>query len=420
MVLTFALRSIFRSKVKFIGISFILGIVFLMIFLTLNINFSVQSYVKEFKKVSAFLQLRASGSMGHVNMIGSDKLVPEETYEKVKKIDHIVKVEKYLLAMSPKSQGHNNFAMHIGIEPGAIKRLESHGEVGSPRIIVGRDITDEELRRAADVAIIGKEYAEWLGITAEELPSKIRIEPSRSSDSIYPVKGKPREVEVVGIFASGYVFGDLQLYIPYETFRKIYPANGISWLYVTIDSAEYVSAASKDLYKIFGKSIDINAPISSAVFESATSKRIQKLSVFTIANAMLLAIIVIFLTMTLIIRKQTREIGILKALGATNAQVTIIFALQSFIFVIAGAIIGTIMYITVGSAIISKFFELTIKSFLQVTYQSVFDAVGVKIILSPSSFIFVLFIAIVIAVMGSLQGLHVVNKISPKEAIQNE
>jgi ABC-type antimicrobial peptide transport system permease subunit len=358
--------------------------------------------------------------MGHVNMIGSDKLIPEDAYEKVKSIDHIVKIEKYLLAMRPKSQGHDNFAMHIGIELGAVKRLESHGEVGSPRIIAGRDLTDEELEKGADVAIIGKEYAEWLGITPEKLPAKITIDPSLSSNSIYAVKGAPREIEVVGIFASGYVFGDLQLYIPYKTFKKIYPANGISWLYITVDSAEYVPAVSERLRKIFGKSIDVNAPISSAVFETATSKRIQKLSAFTIANAMLLAVIVIFLTMTLIARKQVREIGTLKALGATNAQVTIAFAFQAFVFVIAGAIVGMLIYATVGSTVITKFFELTMKSFLPVTYQTVFDAAGVKIVLNPFSFIFISLSAIAVGVLGSLQGLHAISKISPKEAMQNE
>ena len=135
---------------------------------------------------------------------------------------------------------------------------------------------------------------------------------------------------------------------------------------------------------------------------------------------MLLAVIVIFLTMTLITREQVREIGTLKALGATNAQVTIAFALQALIFVIAGAIISMLIYATVGSITISKFFELTIKSFLPVTYQSVFDAAGVKTILNPSNFIFVVLIAIATGVLGSLQGLRAVSKISPKEAMQNE
>jgi len=420
MVLTFALHSIFRSKVRLMVVATVLGIVFFIVFLTLSVNGSVQSYAKEFKKVSAFLQLRASGSMGHVNMIGSDKLIPEDAYEKIKSIDHIVKIEKYLLAMRPKSQGHDNFAMHIGIESGAVKRLESHGEVGSPRIIAGRDLTDEELEKGTDVAITGKEYAEWLGIPTEMLPIKITIDPSLSSNSIYAAKGTTREVEVVGIFASGYVFGDLQLYMPYKTFKKIYPANGISWLYITVDSAEYVPAVSEHLHKIFGRSIDVNAPISSAVFESATSKRIQKLSVFTIANAMLLAVIIVFLTTTLIVREQVRVIGTLKALGATNAQVTIAFAFQAIVFVIAGAIVGMLIYATVGSTVVTKFFELTMKSFLPVTYQSVLDAAGVKAVLNPFSFIFILFSAIAVGVLGSSQGLHAISKISPKEAMQNE
>ena len=89
--------------------------------------------------VDTHLQLRAKGSMGHVNMVGSSRLLPAHALETVRGIAHVAKVEPYLLAMNP-TEGHN-FAMHVGLEIGAAKRLESHGEAGHPRIIAGRDLT---------------------------------------------------------------------------------------------------------------------------------------------------------------------------------------------------------------------------------------------------------------------------------------
>lgn len=420
MVLSFAIRNVLRRKGRLAVVAMALGVAFFIVLLTLSINTSVQTYAQEFKNVSAFLQLRASGSMGHVNMVGSGKLIPEAVSEKVYGIDHVTKVERYLLAMRPKSQGHENFAMHIGLEPGAMRRLESHGEVGNPRIIAGRDLTQEELAQGADAAIIGKEYAEWLGIMPEGLPRRITIDPSLSSKVVYAVQGAPREVEVVGIFVSGYVFGDLQLYLPYKTFKKIYPADGISWVYITVDSAENLPAVREHLRQLLGNSVDIIAPTSAAAFESATAKRIQKLSVFTIANAMLLSTIVIFLTMTLVTRERTREIGILKALGASNSQITVAFAFEAFVFVLAGAVVGTLLYAAIGGVVMTRFFTLTMRSFLPVTYESVFEAAGIRTALDPSSFAYVLLIALAVGMLGSLQGLHAIHKISPKEAMQSE
>ena len=420
MVVSLAFRNMLRRKGRLAIVALALGVMFFAVFLTLGVNASVQSYAQEFKNVSAFLQLRAAGSMGHVNMVGNDKLIPADAYDKVKAAEHVTKIERYLLSMRPKTQGHHNFAMHIGLEPGSMMRLESHGEVGNPRIIAGRDLTREELAQGADVAIIGKGYAEWLGITQDTLPAKIAIDPSLSSNAIYVVSGASMELDVVGIFVSGYVFGDLQLYMPYDTFKKVYPADGISWLYVTVDSAENVPAVSDAIRELLGKSVDIKAPRSAAAFESATSKRIQKLSAFTIINAMLLAIIVIFLTMTLITRERIREIGTLKALGMSDAQVTLAFALESLFFVLTGAIVGVLLYVAIGSTAMTQFFTLTMKSFLPVTYESVFEAAGMRAALSPFTIVLVVLGALVVGILGSMQGLHVVRNISPREAMQHE
>lgn len=53
------------------------------------------------QNVNNTLYLRARGSMGHVNMVGNEDILPQDTLAKVKGVEHVAKVEPYMLAMMP-------------------------------------------------------------------------------------------------------------------------------------------------------------------------------------------------------------------------------------------------------------------------------------------------------------------------------
>lgn len=62
------------------------------------------------------------------------------------------------------------------------------------------------------------------------------------------------------MYASGYVFGDLQLFIPIDTFRSIYGAGaGVSWLFVRVDSVANVPGVTAWLKAAVGDVADIRA-----------------------------------------------------------------------------------------------------------------------------------------------------------------
>ncbi|MEX0637398.1 MAG: hypothetical protein WD155_01535, partial [Burkholderiales bacterium] len=68
------------------------------------------------RTVDNTLQLRARGSMGHVNMEGNKELLPQRALGIAQRAAHVSRVEHYLLAMTP-TEGHN-FAMIVGVNPG--------------------------------------------------------------------------------------------------------------------------------------------------------------------------------------------------------------------------------------------------------------------------------------------------------------
>src|SRR3990170_4587146 len=182
-MIVLGLRNLFRSKLRLAVIVVLIAVPFFLLLVMKAIGDGIQSQTEVLKRdVNTLLQLRARGSMGHVNMVGQDRILPQDVLEKVRQIEHVVQVEPYLLAMAPITEP--NFVMHVGLEPSALKRLESHGEAGNPRIIAGRDFTAND--RGQDVAIIGQGYAEWAGIKPEDVgKATLTVDPTRTHPAIF-------------------------------------------------------------------------------------------------------------------------------------------------------------------------------------------------------------------------------------------
>ncbi|MGH7772325.1 MAG: ABC transporter permease [Candidatus Binatia bacterium] len=415
------LRNLLRSKVRLALVVVLIAIPFFLLLVVTAIGDAMKNQSEVLKRdVNTLLQLRARGSMGHVNMVGQDRILPHDVLEKVGAIEHVTHVDPYLLAMAPITEP--NFVMHVGLEPGAVKRLESHGEAGNPRIIAGRDFTAQD--RGKDVAIIGQGYAKWAGITPEDVEAaraKLIVDPTRSHPVIFPMNRPKRELKIIGIYASGYVFGDLQLFMPLDTFRDIYRIDqGVSWLFVRVDSSDNVAFVTKRLKEVVDDVADILAPTAAADFMATTSRTVIRLTAVGGLLALALMIIVIFFVMLLQVRERAKEIGTLKAIGAGNGGLALQFLTEAIALTILGGLLGLIFYRIVGNAIMGRSFALGIGPFLPSHYGALFDSLGASNEISASVLGAALLAAALSSTVGSAYGLWQVIRLSPLEAIRHE
>ncbi|MGQ0545607.1 MAG: ABC transporter permease, partial [Betaproteobacteria bacterium] len=270
-------RNLWRSKPRLVLVAALIGAPFFLLLVMQSIGGAVERQAEILKQnVNNTLQLRARGSMGHVNMVGNDALLPQDALGKVQGAAHVARVEPYLLAMTP-TESHN-FAMIVGVDPADTRRLESHGEAGNPRILHGRDLTGED--RGKRVAIVGQGVAKWAGITPEALGrATLRLDLRRTHPVIFALERPPVTLTVVGIYASGYVFGDMQVFMPFDTFRQVYGVpGGISWLYVRADSAVNLPALERQLRAMLGDVADIISPTTVAEFQTTATAAVQRLA----------------------------------------------------------------------------------------------------------------------------------------------
>jgi len=420
-MIVLGLRNLFRSKVRLAVVVILIAVPFFLLLVMKAIGDGIQSQTEVLKRdVNTLLQLRARGSMGHVNMVGQDRILPQNVLEKVRRIDHVVQVEPYLLAMAPITEP--NFVMHVGLEPSAVKRLESHGEAGNPRIIAGRDFTAND--RGQDVAIIGQGYAKWAGITQQDIESgkaSLVVDPTRSHPVIFPMDRPKRTLTIIGMYASGYVFGDLQLFMPLDTFRRIYSVNhGISWVFVRLDSVDNIASVTKRLQEVVGDVADIQAPKGAAVFTATTSRTVTRLAVAGATLAAFLMTIVIFFVTLMQVRERSREIGTLKAIGASDGGVTVEVLTEAVALTILGGLVALVFFKILGEMISGPVFAIGITPFLPSHYKPLVQSLSVSNQISASGLGDLVLIAFVASVVGSAYGLWQVVKLSPLEAMKHE
>jgi ABC-type antimicrobial peptide transport system permease subunit len=357
--------------------------------------------------------------MGHVNMVGSSDVLPGDVLGQVKSVEHVARVEPYLLAMTP-TEGHN-FAMVVGVNPGDTKRLESHGEAGNPRIIAGRDLTPED--QGKNVGVIGQGFARWAGITPETLDrATLTLDLRRTHPAIFALDRPPRTIRIVGIYASGYVFGDLQLFVPLDTFRDIYGApDRISWLFVTADSSEHLLAVEQKLRALVGDTADIIAPTAAANFERFTTRAVVRLATSGTLLAAGLMVIVVFFVMLLVVRERSWEIGTLKAIGAPNGGIVLAFLTEAVALCAAGALVGTLLFGLAGGPIAWRLFGLAVAPFLPPQYKDTLaESLGLSAHLGPATLGLLLGVCLAVALMGSAWSVRQIVRLSPLEAIRNE
>ena len=413
--------NLLRNKPRLIIVAILIGIPFFLLLVMQSIGTAVEQQTQILKRnVDNTLQLHARGAMGHVNMVGNEDLLPQDALVRTKQIEHVAKAEPYLLAMTP-TEG-TNFAMIIGVNPGDTLRLESHGEAGNPKIIAGRDLTEAD--RGKRVGLIGQRYAKFMGITPENLDhANFTLDLKRTHPVIFAIDRPSATLKIIGIYASGYVFGDMQLFMPLDTFRDIYGIadGGISWLFLKVDSAENLPQVEQKIRTQLGDVADIIAPTSAAEFQNTATRGVLRLSKGGIVLSAALMVIVVFFVMLLIVRERAWEIGTFKALGASNGGIVLGFLTEAVALSAVGALLGTLFFTGWGGQVAQKVFGLGVAPFLPAQYK---DTLVNALTLSPDISLAMLgslaSVCILAAFAGSAWSILQIIRLSPMEAIRHE
>jgi len=156
-------------------------------------------------------------------------------------------------------------------------------------------------------------------------------------------------ITVKGIYETGNAFQDSGIILPLSTLQTLTDqAGAVTTVSATIDSSDNVTAAVATLKTSLGDDADITSDIERATSSVTSLQSIADLAFTGVIGASIAGAIIILLAMIMVVRERRREIGVIKAIGGTNAKVTAQFAVEGLTLTMIGAFLGLALGVLVS------------------------------------------------------------------------
>lgn len=237
-------------------------------------------------------------------------------------------------------------------------------------------------------------------------------------------------ITVSGIFDSGNTFSNNQVIMPLASVQRLSSQVGdITSATLSIDSVANVASATTAAEKILGTTADVTNDALQAQNSIAPLQNIQTISLYSLIGAVGAGSVIILLTMIMIVRERRREIGVIKAIGASNLKVMFQFMVEATTLTTLGAVVGIVIGFVAGNPITNLLVTNSVSSSTAATGSGVVRrgfgglrnsvshvqaAVGWTIILDG------LVAALIISLIGSALASYFISKIRPAEVMRTE
>jgi len=274
-------------------------------------------------------------------------------------------------------------------------------------IVEGRYFTTDE--NDADVMVVGQALADTNGLEV---------------GSVVDIEGV--SVEVIGIYDSGQVFGNNMLVMPIGTVQRVFDLEGVTSVTVVADDVNNVDAVVSSIRGIFDENtadVTTTASMYERISQSVASA--SGASQMAMVVALIVAAVVIVFSVVLVVRQRVKEIGILKAIGASNRQIELQLGGEALAMSVVAAIIGALITYALAQKVANLLVASSGGGFVTPGGGGLFgggvtSVAGVSVAVSPEVFLYALGIAIALAVVASIFPARYISRIKPAEVLRYE
>ena len=418
-----SLRNLFRSPLRTALMVALLAVSIGLALIMFTVHGATQNQLGLIgTEIGTEITIRSAGSYGPM---GGGEPLAQDNVSQLSAIAHVASVQEtvetrytgtsLVSAVNPGTLGgrfgggpsSESFTMPITVM-GFNAATESPTLMGGStlKIVQGSYFTSDN----ADVMVVGQDLADKNSLS---VGSKADIEGT--------------SVEVIGIYDSGTVFGNNMLIMPIDTVESLFSIDGVTSVTVQADDVNNVDAVVSSIREIFPTSVadvttakDTYARINNSVANAGSTSTIGMIVAFSVA-----AVVVLF-SVVLMMRQRVKEIGILKAIGASNRQIGFQFTLETLAVSLVGAIIGALVTYPLAQRVANMITGSSTSSagpggpgggmFSRVGGT----VAGLHVAVSPMVFLYALAIAAALAILASVLPAWYIARVRPAEVLRNE
>ena len=362
------MRSLLTMLGIIIGIAAVIGILTVGNGLTGSITGSMSSLGAT--NITVFLQEKAGGMGGMETILGvaspeEEDLITDEMLEALRQ-RYGEAVAGISVSASAGSGVARDGRLYANVSLTGIN--EEYLDVGGTDLLAGRSIRREDMDGQRNVCVVSDRLVEKLyrGDMDAALGDDVRVETGGEMLSFRIVGVYEYDASMMGISMSAEEDVTTALYIPITTANHITGSpEGYSTLTIRASEGSDSAAVAGNIrdflnrYYVNNDDYGVSAMAMSTMVESmSTIMDTLSIAISVIAGiSLLVGGIGVMNIMLVSVTERTREIGIRKALGATNNDIRIQFVVESVIVCLIGGIIGILLGAVlgyVGSSLISE------------------------------------------------------------------
>ncbi len=162
------------------------------------------------------------------------------------------------------------------------------------------------------------------------------------------------KVTVIGIYSAGSSFANNNVIMPLATVQRLSNQTGqLTEATLTVDTLSHVAATTTLVSQKLGSAADVTSTAQATEGTLSPLNSVETISTYTLGGAVVGAGIILLLSMLMIVRERRREIGVLKAIGASTGSIIRQFIAESTTFTVLGSAIGAGVGILISSPIAS-------------------------------------------------------------------
>jgi putative ABC transport system permease protein len=287
--------------------------------------------------------------------------------------------------------------------------------VTNAQATAGRTFTDSEAN--ANVAVMGQALATQNNLAVGDT---------------FPINDQT--FQLIGTFTTGTQFGDNSLFIPLGTAQTVFSRPGeVDQAVVKVDTTASVDQAATDIRATLGAdNVDVVTDSTLVQAISAPLSDAKDSSQIGMLVALVASAAVILFSIGLVARQRIKEIGILKAVGASNWHVIGQFGVETAIISVGAALVGALATFPLAQSVADSLISQPTTggggfggggagragAAAAARAGGVLGSVDVAV--SPEVFLYALGIAIGLAIIATVVPAWYVGRVRPAEVLRNE